>query len=750
LPLSFEANQGQADERVKFLSHGQGYTLFLRSSEALFGLRHSQAGNESAEVEGIGIKLQGANPQAEIVGVDELAGHVNYFIGNDASHWIKNVSTYAKARYQQIYPGIDLLLYGNEQQLESDFVIAPGSDPNQIRLQFKGGRGLRVSSEGDLILKTSNGELRLLRPHVYQDIEGSRRDVSGNYVPHGARTVSFSIGAYDHAAPLVIDPILVYSTALNGANFAVGNGGGHGIAVDASGNAYVTGYTDRSNFLPTPGAFTTANGLLFVTKINPAGTGVLYTTVFGGTGSDVSMAITLDTQDEPVIAGFTSSADFPTMNPIQTTLPAGTHAFVTKLNAAGSGVLYSTLLGGSGASGVGNAADVANAVTTDANGAVYVTGYTNSVDFPTKNGVQPTCPDLQLNGYCNVHGFVAKLDPTQSGTAAIVYSTYLGGNFPTAGQGIAVDASGNAYVTGTTNATDFATTPGSFQTTLVGGSDAFVSVLNPGGSNFVYSTFLGYGQGWGIAVDGQGNAYVTGATNAFGGSFPVTAGAFQTTLSESTTSDHAFVTKLNPSGTGLVYSTFLGGSGTENINTGNIAIDANGNAYISGLTSSTDFPTTANAISDIRRTAIRRLCYGAERQWKQPDLFDLSRRSDGRSSVRTRAGRHWCRLRHGHNKLGEFSDNAWSFRANREHRHRERFCRKDRSAAYEHNCERICKSLCIWSTGQLYGHGRLGSAFSAHSDRDSHLQRSGNDSRDGDSQFGNGHFQHGVFSRGDP
>ena len=596
LPLSFEANQGQADPRVKFFSRGQGYTLFLSRSEAILALRRGQSEKAGTEVEGIGVTLQGANPQAEIVGVEELAGHVNYFIGNDASHWIKNVPTYAKTRYHHIYPGIDLVFYGNEQQLESDFVVAPGGNPNQIRLQFKGGRGLRVSSEGDLILKTSNGEVRLLSPHVYQDVAGSRIDVSGGYLLHGARTVSFSIGAYDHAAPLVIDPILVYSTALNGANFAVGNGGGHGIAVDAGGNAYVTGYTDRSNFLPTPGAFTTANGHLFVTKLNPAGSGVVYTAVFGGTGSDVAMAIALDAQDEPVIAGFTSSADFPTMNPIQATLPAGTHAFVTKLNAAGSSVLYSTLLGGSGATGVGNGVDVANAVATDANGPVYLTGYTNSLDFPTKNGVQPTCPDLQSNGYCNVQGFVAKLDPTQSGSASIIYSTYLGGKFPTAGQGIAVDASGNAYVTGTTNATDFATTPGSFQTTLVGGSDAFVSVLNPGGSSFVYSTFLGYGQGWGIAVDGQGNAYVTGATNAFGGSFPVTAGAFQTTLGGSTTSDHAFVTKLNPSGSALVYSTFLGGSGTENTDTGNIAIDANGNAYIAGLTSSTDFPTTANAI----------------------------------------------------------------------------------------------------------------------------------------------------------
>lgn len=592
LPLSFEANQGQADERVKFLARGPRHTLYLSPSEAFLALRRAQTEKAGTEIEGIGIQLLGADSKSQIVGAGKLSGNVNYFIGNDPGKWITGVPTYSKARYQQVYPGIDLLFYGNEQQLESDFVVAPGSNPNQIRLQFEGGRGLRVSSQGDLILKTSSGEVRLLRPHVYQDIAGSRRDVSGHYLLHGAREVSFFVGKYDHALPLVIDPVLVYSTALNGANFAVGNGGGHGIAVDAAGNAYVTGHTDRSNFLPTPGGFTTANGNLFITKLNATGSAVDYTAVFGGTSSEVAMAIAVDSQGEPIVVGFTSSADFPTMNPIQASLPAGTHAFVTKLNAAGSALLYSTLLGGSGATGVGNSADAANALATDPNGTVYVTGYTNSVDFPTMNAVQPTCPDLQLNGYCNVQGFVAKLDPTQSGAASIVYSTFLGGKFPTAGQGVAVDASGNAYITGSTNAPDFATTSGAFQTTLVGGSDAFVSVLNPAGSGFVYSTYLGYGFGWGIAVDAQGDVYVTGATNTFGGTFPTTPGAFQTTLSGSTTSDHAFVAKLNPSGTALVYSTFLGGSGFEDSNTGNIVVDAQGNAYVSGFTSSADFPTT--------------------------------------------------------------------------------------------------------------------------------------------------------------
>jgi hypothetical protein len=600
VPLSFEANEGQADEQVKFLSRGQGYTLFLTPSGAVFALHRRSATADATytrDLEAIGIRLLGVNSQGKITGVDELPGRLSYFIGNDPAKWITGVPTYAKARYQHIYPGIDLVFYGNEQQLESDFVIAPSSDPNQIRLQFEGGRGLRVSSEGDLILKTSAGEVRLLKPHVYQEIAGVLHDIDGRYILKANRIVSFSLGAYNHAAPLVIDPILTYSTAINGVHFPVSSGGGHGIAVDATGHAYVTGTTDRSNFLPTAGAFTTATGFLFVSRLNPTGSAVDYTAVFGGSGSEVAMAITVDAQGEPIITGFTSSSDFPMQNALQPTLPAGTHAFVTKLNATGSTLLYSTYLGGSGATGTGGGPTGAgNAVATDSSGAIFVTGYTNSADFPTKNAVQPTCPDLQLNGFCDLQGFVTKLDPTQSGAASLVYSTFLGGKFPTAGQGIAVDASGNAYITGNTNATDFPTTTGAFKTTIVGGSDAFVSVLNPGGSGFVYSTYLGYGFGWGVTVDAQGDAYVTGATNAFGGAFPTTPGAFQTTLSGSTTSDHAFVTKLNSSGTALVYSTFLGGSGSENSSTGNIAIDAAGNAYISGLTSSIDFPMTANAI----------------------------------------------------------------------------------------------------------------------------------------------------------
>jgi hypothetical protein len=593
LPLSFEVNQGQANERVQFLSRGQGYTLFLSPSEAHFALRRAQRGKASTEVEGIGIKLLRANPGSQILGADKLSGKVNYFVGSDPSKWITGVPTYAKARYQQIYPGIDLIFYGNEQQLESDFVIAPGADPRRIGLQFEGGTALRLSPEGDLVLKTSGGELRLLKPHVYQEIAGVQHDIDVRYIVKANRIVSFFLGAYNHAAPLVIDPILTYSTVINGVQFPVSSGGGHGIAVDATGHAYVTGTTDRSNFLPTTGAFTTATGFLLVSKLNPLGSAVDYTAVFGGSGSDLAMAITVDAQGEPIITGFTSSSDFPVQNALQTTLPSGSHAFVTKLNAAGSALLYSTYLGGSGATGTGGGpTEAGNAVATDSSGAIYVTGYTNSADFPTKNAIQPACPDLQLNGYCNLQGFVTKLDPTQSGAASLVYSTFLGGNFPTSGQDIAVDGSGNAYITGNTNATDFPVTSGAFQTKLVGGSDAFVSVLNPTGNAFVYSTYLGYGFGWGVTVDAQGDAYVTGATNAFGGAFPTTPGAFQTTLSGSTTSDHAFVTKLNSSGTALVYSTFLGGSGFEDNNTGNIAVDAQGNAYISGLTSSADFPTT--------------------------------------------------------------------------------------------------------------------------------------------------------------
>ncbi len=587
LPVAFEANRGQTDSEVKFLSRAQGYTLFLTSSEALFTLPGpaSPGDNRHKELQAVGIKLLGANPAAEVLGAEELPGKVSYFIGNNPSEWFRNVPTYAQVRYREIYPGVDLLFHGNGQRLESDFLVGPGADPAQIRLELEGVRGLRISPEGDLVLKTSAGELRLLKPRVYQEIAGAPRDIAARYVLGGKRTVRFSLGAYDHQTPLVIDPVLVYSTFINGTNFAPGVAGGHGIAVDTAGNTFVTGETDRSNFLPTPGAFTTTAGLLFVAKLNPSGSGLVYAAIFGGSNSELPLAITVDAQGEAIVTGRTFSSDFPTRNAFQPTFGGGEDGFVAKLNAAGSDLVYSSYLGGSNT-------DRALAATTDASGGIYVTGATSSTDFPTKNAFQSAC--VLINGVCDSDVFVTKIDPSQAGAASLVYSTYLGGTFDENGRGIAVDASGNAYVIGDTHSTNFPVTPGAFQTTFVSCCfDVFVAKLNPAGDGLVYSTFLGAGFGFAIAVDPFGNAYVTGNTSD--PLFPTTPGAFQTTLPGGGGTTHAFVTKLNASGSGLIYSTFLGGSQVENINTGDIALDTLGNAYVSGLTSSTDFPTV-NAI----------------------------------------------------------------------------------------------------------------------------------------------------------
>jgi uncharacterized repeat protein (TIGR01451 family) len=623
LPLSLEANQGQTDVRVKFLSRGNGFTMFLTSSEAVFALRRLSSSGETpgassarstsrlgswrtgpsfgaidsravaeknrTEIDVIGMKLLGANPQAEIAGAGKLPGRVSYFIGNDPSKWIRSVPTYAQVKYREIYPGIDLLYYGNEQQLENDLRVAPGADPAQIRLQFEGTQRLGISPEGDLILNTATGELRLLKPHVYQDMSGARRDITAAYVLSAEQTVSFALGDYDHATPLVIDPVLVYSTALNGNSFAVGNGGGHGIAVDSAGDAYVTGYTDRSNFLPTPGAFTTAEGYLFLAELNPSGSGLVYAAIFGGNVSDVAIAVAVDAFGEAVVAGWTSSADFPTTaSAFQPALAgSGPNVFVTKLDAAGANLLYSTYLGGSTGTNIGNA------VALDTNGNIYLTGYTQATDFPTQNAFQPAC--ALNNGACFGNAFVTKLDPSQSGAASLVYSTYLGGAELTYGQGIALDASGASYVVGTTGATDFPVTPGAFQTSLISGEDnTFVAKLSPTGNALVYGTYLGWGNGWGIAVDALGNAYVTGTSGIYpplGEFFPTTQGAFQTTTTCTLfPCAHAYATKLNPAGSGLVYSTFIAGSYLENEGTGNIAVDDLGNAYITGFTGSTDFP----------------------------------------------------------------------------------------------------------------------------------------------------------------
>jgi len=596
LPLHFEANRGQTHKDVRFLSRGPGYSFYLTSGEAVLVLTRPNPDETKRDVRSrrergaqtpvkslaLRMRLVGAAPEPAVSGLEEQPGTANYFIGKDSAKWLTKVPTYARVHYRDVYPGIDLLYYGNQRQLEYDFVVAPGADPKKIVLGFKGADKLEIDAKGELVLHAAGGDIRQHKPFIYQNIEGIRREIAGGYVRKGANRVSFQVAAYDRSQPLVIDPVLSYSTFLGGSGF---NWGG-GIAVDADGNAYVVGLTNSSNFPTTAGAFQTIFGGgtgfdAFVTKLNPTGSALVYSTYLGGNGSDSGHKIAVDGAGNAYVVGQTFSSNFPTTaGAFQTSFGGGYgDAFLTKLNPTGSALVYSTYLGGTGE-------DDGSGISVDADGNAYVAGFTQSADFPATAGAfQKTFG----GGYGDA--FVTKLDPTGS---ALIYSTYLGGaDSDAAGNpGLAVDASGSAYVTSETVSTDFPITAGAFQATLSGYQNAFVTKLDPTGSALVYSTYLGGSiTDWtqAIAVDADGNAYVTGVTTST--DFPTTAGAVQTSFGGGR--NDAFVVKLNPAGSALVYSTYLGGSGKEAGSA--IAVDTAGNAFVTGRTNSSDFPTTITA-----------------------------------------------------------------------------------------------------------------------------------------------------------
>ena len=596
LPLYFEANQGQVDKQVKFVSRGSGYILFLTSDEAVVVLNkpdeqsavthdsfakteetNSKIKTPPLQVQDVlRMKLVGGNLASQMTGLDPLHGKTNYLIGKDAKQWHTNVPTYAKVQYNDVYPGIDLIYHGNQRQLEYDFIVAPGNDPNIITLSFDGAKRLSINESGELIIDLEKGAVQQKRPFIYQEIAGVKKEISGGYVLKDNNQVGFQVASYDVTKRLIIDPVLVNSTYLGGG----GGDQGTAIAVDSQGNAYVTGSTFSPNFPTTLNAYNPSrNGLfdVFVTKLNPKGSALVYSTYLGGSVSvEGGTAIAVDSQGNAYVTGFTGASDFPTTPDAFDTFHNGNNdVFVTKLNPDGSALLYSTYLGGTGF-------DQGNAIAVDSQGNAYVIGGAGLPDFPTTPGAFDTSFD-----YFDI--FVTKLNP---GGTALVYSTALGTGNIEGGTAIAVDSQGNAYVTGWTVASNFPTTPGAFDTDFNGVGDAFVTKFNPNGSALVYSTFLGgtgNDRGHGIAVDSQGNAYVTGLTNS--SDFPTTEGAFDRNNGGNA---DAFVTKLNPNASALIYSTYLGGNGSDQGNA--IAVDSSGNAYVTGDTSSSNFPTTPDAI----------------------------------------------------------------------------------------------------------------------------------------------------------
>jgi len=587
LPLHFEANQGQTHQDVRFLARGSGYSLYLTAGEAVLVLtqpnpdakRDLRSTPERLGTQARGtpvvvrMSLVGAAPKPLLSGREELPGKANYLIGKDPAKWRTNVPTYAKVHYRAVYPGIDLVYYGNQRQLEYDFVVAPGADPERIVLGFQGGERLEINAEGELVLHAGGGALRQQKPVIYQEINGVRTRIEGRYVLKDAHRVGFQVAAYDQSRPLVIDPTLVYATYLGGSI----SDDGYGIAVDAAGSAYVTGLAGSTDF-PTASPLQAAyggGGDAFVSKLNAAGSALLYSTYLGGSGEDYGYGIAVDADGSAYVTGQTTSTDFPTVNPLQAANGGGvSDAFVSKLDATGSALLYSTYLGGSGRDG-------GSGIAVDADGSAYVTGQTTSTDFPTVN-------PLQAASGGGADAFVSKLDAAGS---ALVYSTYLGGSGGDGGAGIAVDAAGSAYVSGSTSSTNFPTA-NPLQAASGGGlTDAFVSKLNAAGSALVYSTYLGGSSrdaGRGIAVDAAGSAYVTGWTTST--NFP-TASPLQSAKAGFT---DAFVSKLNAAGSALLYSTYLGGGFGDNYGLG-IAVDAAGAAYVTGRTNSADFTAGCTA-----------------------------------------------------------------------------------------------------------------------------------------------------------
>jgi len=606
LPLSFEANSGQTDKTVKYFSHSRGESLFLTPIGAVMVL--SKPDNTSAKAKStvlqpdkkqksfdaplpaavggrmtahswvLRMRLKGGNPKAEMVGMAALPGKVNYFKSHEPDKWRTNIATYARVEAKSVYPGIDMVYYGNHSQLEYDFVVAPGAKPQAIRLQFEGAN-IELDGKGDLVLKTAFGEVRQPKPFIYQELAGKRKEVEGRYLLLGKNEVAFALGAYNRSKAVVIDPVLSYSTYLGG---EAGDAGA-GITVDGAGNAYVTGFTQSPNFPTTPGVFQLKNRGFpdaFVTKLNSTGSALVYSTYLGGSNNSGGSGIAIDQAGNAYVTGSTSSSDFPTTpRAFQTKLKGAGDAFVTKLNSTGSALLYSTYLGGSSTD-----YSYSSGIAIDGVGNAYVTGLAGS-GFPTTPGA------FQRKGSGQ---FVTKLNATGS---KLLYSTLLNNASPGNGNAIAVDNSGNSYVTGSAGS-GFPTTRGAFKTKSGGASDAFVTKMNTLGSALVYSTFLGgsgddYGSG--IAVDGLGNAYITGQTTST--DLP-TKSAFEPKYVGGTCSNHpgttyacpnAFVSKLNATGSALVYSTYLGGNGDDEGIA--ITVDKFGNAYVTGQTSSTNFPT---------------------------------------------------------------------------------------------------------------------------------------------------------------
>ncbi|MGB7770181.1 MAG: SBBP repeat-containing protein [Verrucomicrobiia bacterium] len=615
LPLYFSTAPGPANTPVQFIARGGDYQFLISPAEARLNLQKTGTAAQNISSQTVRMQFVGADSQAQIQGADELTGKINYLVGDNPAQWRTGVATFARVRVGRLYPGVNLVYYGNQRRLEYDFTIASGANPDVIKIRFEGVDKISIGARGELVLALGKDEIRQLAPLIYQTVNGTRKTVVGGYRILGRHTVAFTVGQYDPKLPLVIDPVLTYSTYFGGNSSDAANA----IALDTNGFIYIAGQTLSSQFYPTTGAFQTnfAGGSLtgdaFVAKFDNQASHLVYLTYLGGNSDDVALDLAVDDSGDVYVTGYTLSTNFPTYNALYpkiggTPIVYNGHvygynadAFVTELNTNGSGLVYSTYLGGAGSDeGIGIAIDPA--------GDAYITGLADSTNFPVTTNAwqkQLACANFLFNTGQNGNAFVSEIS---TGGSNLIYSSYFGGTNFDEGNGIAVDLSNNVYVAGVTASTNFPNT-NAFQQYLNGATnaalfyDAFVAKFAPSCTNLVYSSFLGGSNNdaaYRIAVDTNGNAYVTGWTVST--NFPDTAtnvvGLYNGLTNNASGLypyiTNAFLTQITYNGTNAAigYSAVFGGT-NGGVDIGeDVALDPSGDAFVVGASSSTSFPAT--------------------------------------------------------------------------------------------------------------------------------------------------------------
>jgi hypothetical protein len=613
-PLSFEANLGQYGAGPAFVSRGPAYGITLTPTEVCVVLQKSIRRNgdnlaaqmaharaTAVEYRKLRIELLQANSHAEMRGLDASPGRANYFVGNDPAQWHRNVPTYLRVRATDVYPGIHLIHYGNQQHLEYDFEVMPGANPAVIAMRFAGADRLAIEpASGDLVIQLGTDELRQPKPVIFQDVNGRRQFISGGYVLADERTVKFNVGKYDPELPLIIDPIISY------AQYFTENTGDQiwAVAVGKNTDIYVAGETITASGLATTGAFQTnlagvlaGHGDVMVARLKNASTNKVYVTYLGGWAYEAAYGLAVDAEGAAYVTGYTASTNFPTRSAIQTNVAGGKipgftvpalDAFITKIDPSGSNLVFSTFYGGTGSGYFGSGDDVGLSVALDASNNVYVAGYTASTNFPTANTSRTNLSGLE-------DAFVVKLDATGTN---VIYSMLVGGAGRDYGRDLALDANGNPVLVGYTVSTNFPVTPDALQSLFNGvtnstvSEDAFIVRAQPDVGELLYATYLGgtnSDQATRVAIDAAGAIYVAGLTRS--SNFPCTSTNFVSAVQTNNANADAFVAKFSPALTNLDYAVTFGGTGQDEAR--GVAVNDAGQATVVGLTTSTNFPTNA-------------------------------------------------------------------------------------------------------------------------------------------------------------